>query len=66
MKCQMLLIIQDEGWKFATDFGQVKVIDDLELSSFSEMVAMKKLMDMDLRRKKTEDNKYTQRFWNLL
>lgn len=58
----MLLRSQDENGKFTTDFSQVKVTDDLERSSFSEMVGMKKLMDMGLRRKKTVDHKYRQPF----
>lgn len=47
----MLLRSQDEDGKFTTDFSQVKVTDDLERNSFSEMVGMKKLMDVGLRRK---------------
>lgn len=58
----MLLIIQDEDGKFTTDFSQVKVTDDLERSSFSEMVGLKRLMDVGLRRKKTDDHKHRQRF----
>ena len=47
----MLLLIQRGTEKCLCGFGQVKVVGDLGRSSFSEVVGMKKLTEMGLRRK---------------